>query len=278
MFTQLAAKFFGAQAQGCSALEKYSSPRISFNSSAEGSSAIVIDKANLSFAKQPIFQEFSLAIPAQETTCFLGPSGIGKSSLLRLIIASQKNSNTAKPSLAYMAQDDLLLPWLTVLDNVLIGFYLRQGTLFKRKKVTETQLSTAKDLLNKVGLKEVWDFKPSALSGGMRQRVALARTLMEDCSIVLMDEPFARLDWVTRTQLQDLAQQLLRQRTVVLVTHDPMEALKLGNQIHILGGRPVKIAYSLALTDNNNQQLGDLEMVNLLSKLKAELEKAAHAW
>ncbi|HJO88014.1 MAG TPA: ATP-binding cassette domain-containing protein, partial [Rhodospirillales bacterium] len=82
---------------------------------------------------------------------------------------------------------------------------------------------------------------PTKLSGGMRQRTALARTLMEDRPVVLMDEPFSALDAITRIRLQDMAAELLNDRTVLLVTHDPLEALRLGDRIHVLAGRPVTL-------------------------------------
>ena len=115
-----------------------------------------------------------------------------------------------------MAQSDLLLPWLGALDNVLLGRRLRGERGGRR---------AARALLAEMGLAGSESLRPAALSGGMRQRVALARTLFEDRPIVLMDEPFAALDAITRTRLQDLAVARLGGRTVLLVTHDPLEAI-----------------------------------------------------
>jgi putative hydroxymethylpyrimidine transport system ATP-binding protein len=134
-----------------------------------------------------------------------------------------------------MAQQDLLLPWLTALDNVLIGYRLRGG------RIDAALRDRARHLLQRVGLGHCVTHSPAALSGGMRQRVALARTLMEDRPVVLMDEPFSGLDAITRYELQALAAELLEGRTVLLVTHDPLEALRLSHRMLVLTGRPARL-------------------------------------
>jgi putative hydroxymethylpyrimidine transport system ATP-binding protein len=131
-----------------------------------------------------------------------------------------------------MAQQDLLLPWLTVLDNVTLGSRLRGE---------KPDFGRAHRLLAQVGLAGWANVRPAALSGGMSQRVALARTLMEDRPIVLMDEPFSAVDALTRLRLQTLAATLLGHRTVLLVTHDPIEALRLGHHVLIMSGRPASL-------------------------------------
>ena len=134
-----------------------------------------------------------------------------------------------------MAQQDLLLPWLPVVDNVLLGYRLRGAA----GPSCAACASAATQLLARVGLERPGAAPcPATLSGGMRQRAALARTLMEDRPIVLMDEPFSALDAITRHRLQDLAAELLAGRTVLLVTHNPLEALRLGHRLYVLGGRP----------------------------------------
>ena len=124
-----------------------------------------------------------------------------------------------------MAQSDLLLPWLSVLENIMLGARLR-GRQPDRVR--------ALSLLENVGLAAYENEKPAALSGGMRQRAALARTLMEDRPVALLDEPFSALDAATRSEMQDLSAQMLVGRTVVMVTHDPSEAVRLGHQIIVL--------------------------------------------
>jgi putative hydroxymethylpyrimidine transport system ATP-binding protein len=197
--------------------------------------------ARLAFDGKPLFDTLDADFPGGATICLLGPSGVGKTSLLR-VIAGLESSATANVCgsdgatlagrTAYMAQNDLLLPWSSALGNVLLGPRLR-----REKPGRERALA----LLGAVGLAANTTDRPAALSGGMRQRVALARTLMEDRPVVLMDEPFASLDALTRYRLQDLAADLLQHRTVILVTHDPVEALRLGHRIHVLAGRPVQL-------------------------------------
>ncbi|MEM1302755.1 MAG: ABC transporter ATP-binding protein [Pseudomonadota bacterium] len=184
----------------------------------------------------PLFRGVTLDLRAGEWTCLLGVSGVGKSTILRLIAdlpihAEFDGTITAddgKPlagRIAYMAQQDLLLPWATVAENVSIGDKLRG---------TRPDRSRRDDLLAKVGLTIHSAKKPSELSGGQRQRVALARTLYEGGDLVLLDEPFSALDARTRADMQDLAAELLRSKTVLLVTHDPTDAARLGHHIAVM--------------------------------------------
>lgn len=183
-----------------------------------------------------VFDKVEFALEAAEWTCLLGPSGIGKSTVLKLIagllpegefsgsIAASDNAQVAERT-CFMAQKDLLLPWLDVCGNITLGARLRGETPDRHR---------ADDLIEKVGLRGHAHKKPAALSGGMRQRVALARTLMEDRPIVLLDEPFSALDARTRAEMQDLAVAVLEGRTVLLVTHDPAEAARLGHQVLLM--------------------------------------------
>ena len=212
--------------------------------------SIALRGAHLAFEGEPLFDDLDLELPAGRTTCLLGPSGVGKTSLLRLIagLAENDGGNDGKDSgstgaavdrdgrtvqgrVAYMAQQDLLLPWASVLGNVLLGPRLRG-----EDRDPEVD-GKARGLIEQVGLKGREADLPVRLSGGMRQRVALARTLVEDRPIVLMDEPFSALDAITRFALQELAARLLAERTVLLVTHDPLEALRLGHRIIVMAGR-----------------------------------------
>lgn len=179
---------------------------------------------------QLIFSGLDLSVSAGEWTCLLGASGVGKSTILRLFAGlgdgvELSGSMTGGNDVALMAQDDLLLPWLSALDNVLIGARLRGEVAQKERALA---------VLDRVGLATHAHKRPSALSGGQRQRVALARTLMEDRAVVLLDEPFSALDALTRSQMQDLTAELLAGRTVLLVTHDPGEAARLGQTILIM--------------------------------------------
>lgn len=185
----------------------------------------------------PTLNHIDLTLPKKRWTCLLGQSGQGKSTLLRLLAgliepehdsSFEVNEPDYVSNLAYMAQQDLLMPWLTVLDNVLLSIRL------KGSRPTQSQYEQAYYLLNCVGLsKQALSF-PKELSGGMRQRVAIARTLMQNAPFILMDEPFSALDAVTRHQLQEFTYELLNDKTVLLITHDPLEALRLGDKILLL--------------------------------------------
>lgn len=202
----------------------------------EAKSAAVRLSGSFRIGKRLLFSDLNLTLAGGQWTCLLGASGIGKSTLLKLLAGlptggkfeGQIEIDTGAPiagSIAYMAQSDLLFPWLTVRSNVLLGEKLRGENKGGDR---------ADALIRRVGLEAYISKHPNQLSGGMRQRVALARTLMEDTPIVLLDEPFSALDTRTRREMQDLAFDLLRHKTVLLVTHDPAEALRLSEQLVVM--------------------------------------------
>lgn len=172
----------------------------------------------------------------------LGLSGIGKSTLLRLVaglhtggeftgtIAASDGRQVASRT-AYMAQSDLLFPWLNVQQNAQLGSRLRGDA---------PAPGQVESLLERVGLAQHKCKRPDQLSGGMRQRAALVRTLMEDRPVILLDEPFSALDSNTRAQMQELAFTLLRDKTVLLVTHDPVEAIRLSQHLYTLGTEGIR--------------------------------------
>ena len=131
-----------------------------------------------------------------------------------------------------MGQQDLLYPWLTVRENIMLGSRL-QGE--------KPNISRASVLLEQVQLAGYAHALPAALSGGMRQRVALARTLYLDRPVVLMDEPFATLDVMTKLSLQTLTANVLRGKTVLLITHDPLEACRMAHEICLLSETPLRV-------------------------------------
>ena len=205
--------------------------------------SIKISDLSLQFGSgAPLFDRLNLDIAAAKTTCILGPSGCGKSTLLRLLSGGSEFSvegtiefrPTDSSMVAWMGQDDLLLPWLNLADNVLLGARLRG-------ELNDSLRHQAAELIVKGRLAGFEQALPHSLSGGMRQRTALLRTLMEDRSVLLMDEPFSALDALTRIRLQDLSAELTRGTTTVLVTHDAAEALRMAHRIVILGGAPTQV-------------------------------------
>ena len=237
-------------------------------------------------SKEPILNALNMDIPASKWTCLLGRSGCGKSTLLRYLanlldtkvtFSGSLSTNTEenlKDQIAYMAQQDLLMPWLTALENVLLSEKFSTNTK-KSQNDKKQQINKAKQLLQQVGLTNKMDFLPQQLSGGMRQRVALARTLMQEKPIVLMDEPFSALDAVTRYRLQNLASELLKDKTVVLITHDPQEAIRLADQLYIMQGTPAlaeKLSLPSTTTPRNNDAQSAALQQTIIERLEADYE------
>ncbi len=209
---------------------------------------IQIQLSEIAYNGQVILSDLDLKLRAGQTTCLLGPSGVGKTSILKIIAGflplsvgstiRSTDGESLNGRISYMDQQDLLLPWANVVDNVLIGARLRGQ---------KPDIQRAEQLLEQVGLKDHHNFLPAELSGGMKQRVALARTLMDDSPLVLVDEPFSALDAITRHKLQGLFARLLRGRTVLMITHDPMEALRVSHSIYVLSGNPVLLSPELKI-------------------------------
>ena len=226
---------------------------------------------SLSLNKDELFSNVQLEIKLDQWTIIIGQSGTGKSTLLKIIadlnIPTAFNNNISKNinkdlSFSWMAQNDLLLPWLNVLENITLGQKLRREKIDHHK---------ANLLLEKVGLIDVAKQLPSTLSGGMRQRAALARTLMENNDIILMDEPFSSLDTITKSKIQKLTWSLLKNKTVIMVTHDPLEALMLSNTLYYVSNKqlkPINLPSSKPLRKITNDNLiySYKYILNLLKK------------
>jgi putative hydroxymethylpyrimidine transport system ATP-binding protein len=229
----------------------------------------------LAFGSSLLFESFRFRLDGGRWTCLLGPSGVGKTTLLRLITGSLEGALVVTDDglglagrIALMAQQDLLLPWLSVLENALVGYRLRG----ERRRPSLTARATA--LLTELGLGGHLHALPATLSGGMRQRVALARTLLEDRPVVLMDEPFSALDVISRHRLQELAARLLDHHTVLLVTHSPLEALRLGHRIFVMGGRPVRLRQIDVPNTPIPRDLTDPQLLRLEAELLRELAQS----
>ncbi|HEX4718110.1 MAG TPA: ABC transporter ATP-binding protein [Thermoleophilaceae bacterium] len=190
------------------------------------------------FGQLTALKELSLVVEPGEVVALVGPSGCGKSTLLELLAGLQEpdaGSVEAEPA-AYMPQRDLLLPWRNALDNA--GLALECAGVRKADARRE-----AKPLFARFGLNGFERARPHELSGGMRQRVALARTFLSGRPLLLLDEPFASLDQITRGSLQEWLAGALREepRTVALVTHDVQEALYLADRVVIMSSRPGRL-------------------------------------
>ncbi len=238
--------------------------------------AVELSGARLDHDGVRLFDSLSLRLPAGTWNCLLGPSGVGKTTLLRLIAGIEDTaSGTVRCDdgggvsgrVAYMAQEDLLLPWLTLAENAVLGRRLRG-------EWRRADDALARSLLGRVGLGDHADSLPAACSGGMRQRAAVVRTLVEDRPIVLMDEPFSALDAITRLRLQDVAAEFLADRTVFLVTHDPLEALRLGHRVHVMTGRPAALGPPIAPPGGTPRPAGDPEILALHAELLERLAAA----
>ncbi|RYG74528.1 ABC transporter ATP-binding protein [Lentibacillus lipolyticus] len=189
----------------------------------------------------------TFSIDEGEFITLLGPSECGKSTILSIIAriightdgAIYVNGSPlpeADPDIGYMPQQDYLFPWKTILDNVLIGPKIRHDQ-------SEETKEQAIQLLDHVGLSKMTDVFPDSLSNGMRQRAAFIRALIINPKILLLDEPFAALDYQTKLKLEDLVQDLLRyyQKTSILVTHDIGEAIAMSDRIIVMDANPGSI-------------------------------------
>lgn len=240
----------------------------------EDAPAIVFDHVSLALGDKPLFDKLSMTISGGQCTCILGPSGCGKSTLLHLIsgagsLAYQGTIEIASGLLknnkiAWMGQNDLLLPWLSLLDNILLGAKLRN-------QESAALRSKARHLMEEAGLTGYEDALPATLSGGMCQRGALLRTLMEERPVLLMDEPFSALDALARMKLQNLSAKLTRKATVVLVTHDPMEALRMGHTIVVLSKRPTQVKSIVTLAGKPPRNVDDPEIQAHFGELLRQL-------
>src|ERR1700733_2908628 len=195
----------------------------------------------------------TLAIRQGRFVSLIGPSGCGKSTLFnviagllepsggRVVIDSVDATGTIG-RVGYMLQKDLLLPWRTVLDNVILGMEI-QGVPLRQAR------ARALPLLQRYGLAGFEYLYPNALSGGMRQRAALLRTLLFDTDIILLDEPFGALDAQTKLSMQEWLLGLWADfgKTVVFVTHDIEEAIYLSDEVHVMATRPGRIIESIAI-------------------------------
>lgn len=221
------------------------------------SHGLKLEGVDFSYDANRILAGIDLSIPAGQFVTLLGASGSGKSTLLRLVAGLQfpqqgkldwNGQPIAGPGLerGVVFQDYALFPWLSVVDNIAVAIgKARPGTRKAERR------AEAGDYLKKVGLEAAIGKYPFELSGGMRQRAAIARALALGSPLLLMDEPFGALDPVNRARLQDLVLEIWEaatpKKTIVFVTHDIDEALYLGDRVVILGSTPGRVIADLAV-------------------------------
>ena len=206
--------------------------------------ALQLSHVSRAFGPLAVLDDISLSVARGEFVAVVGPSGSGKTTLLNLLSGWDKPTagTIARPArLRMVYQQDGLLPWLTVERNIALG--LRD---VPDRAARERELNA---MLGLIGLTEFRRAYPHQLSGGMRQRVELARALAGDSDVLLMDEPFSALDYLTRLKMRRELARLLheRPRTVVLVTHDIEEACQLADRVLVLSSRPARIEQEIVL-------------------------------
>ncbi|MCP1455743.1 ABC transporter ATP-binding protein [Pseudomonas kilonensis] len=220
------------------------------------------------FAATTVLNHIHLQLQPGETVSLLGPSGCGKSTLLRIVAGLEKDfegqllSHTEQ--LAFVFQEPRLMPWLTVQQN--IGF--SDDDHYDQAWVAQ--------LIEEVGLTGFADALPKALSGGMAQRVAIARGLYSRPQVLLLDEPFSAVDAFTRMKLQDLLLQLAERHAIalLLVTHDVDEALYLSDRVLVMDNRPSRIRQELAVQLDHPRDRRDPLLARLKALALTELHRA----
>lgn len=203
-------------------------------------------------------ENISFEVEKGDFVAIVGPSGCGKSTLLsmlaRLIEPEEGTIELAQPSIGYMLQKDHLFEWRTVYENVILGLEIQN-------KKTPENLARVDEMLKTYGLYQFKKARPSELSGGMRQRAALIRTLALQPEILLLDEPFSALDYQTRLSVGDDIATIIKneKKTAILVTHDLSEAISIGKRIIVLSKRPgtVKKEIKVVFRDEFGRERND---------------------
>jgi NitT/TauT family transport system ATP-binding protein len=223
--------------------------------------------------------DINLLIEEGEFVCLLGPSGCGKSTLLKIIAGlipatsgritiNGKPVSAPGPERAVVFQDYALFPWMTVRDNVEFGLEARKLPLAERREASRR-------LLKVVGLSDFAERFPHQLSGGMKQRVSIARALAVDPSLLLMDEPFGALDAQTRQLLQDELLRIWREyrKTVVFVTHSIEEAIYLSDRIVVMTARPGRVKQIVMVPEARPRDMASVDMNQRQREVRAVLNE-----
>jgi NitT/TauT family transport system ATP-binding protein len=241
--------------------------------------AIAVDRLGLSFdGRSNVLDDVSLNVADGEFVSLVGPSGCGKTTLLNLCAGLVRHNGAGTitvagsapreghPKVAYMLARDSLLPWRSALDNAAFGLQVRGVPAAERR-------ARAQSMLKEVGLGAYEHALPKALSHGMRQRTALARTFAMDASLLLMDEPFGALDAQTKLQLEDLLLRLCEQHrhSVLFVTHDLAEAVAVSDRVVVMSSRPGRIVADVPIDLPRPRSIRELQKDPHFHELYAKL-------
>ncbi|UCD77632.1 MAG: ABC transporter ATP-binding protein [Desulfobacterales bacterium] len=237
------------------------------------------------FGDLSIFENFNLMLPPNGFTVLIGPSGCGKSTLFNVltgVVAGDAGEiswrgravSHLREIAAYMQQKDLLLPWFSLLDNALLPARIAGADRAESG-------AKAMALFQRLGLGGFESYLPGEISGGMKQRCALVRTLMFERDLVLLDEPLSALDAITRRSLQALLLilQVEFEKSILMITHDIEEALRLADEILVLSGRPMRVLDRFSLNGPKLRRLDDPQLIEIkeyvLNLLQEELYTAS---
>ncbi len=226
----------------------------------------------------PVLDDVNATIAQGEFVALLGASGCGKSTLLNIMAGLEPPTSGAlevpSDGAALMFQDAALFPWLTARGNIELALQLADKSSTKASR-----RARATELLELVHLGGAGDKRPHELSGGMRQRVALARSLAQDRQLLLMDEPFAALDAITRDLLHDELERIWKEtgRTIVFVTHNVREAVRLGQRVLLLSSRPGRVVAEWDVTEEHRTDAGRAgELTGVITRrLREEIRRHA---
>jgi NitT/TauT family transport system ATP-binding protein len=244
--------------------------------------AIEVAGLGVRFGKLTVIEDMNFTVQSGEFISLLGPSGCGKSTLLRVLAglipassgtvrigAHARNANEPEPRVSLVFQKPLLLPWRTTLENVLLPIEIERGG----GAAGEADIKRGRKVLDLVRLSEFADAYPAQLSGGMQQRAALARALISDPDMLLMDEPFGALDELTREALNDEVVRIwksseTRLKTVIMVTHSIPEAAAMSDRVMILAPRPARLLEMVALPMPYPRELESPEFIRSVGKMR----------
>ena len=250
-----------------------------------GTGGLAIRGLSKSFATKgrtlQVLDGIDMDVHPGEFVTVIGPSGCGKSTLFNIVAGLDRpdsgevlvdgaTGDNRLGNIAYMFQKDLLFPWRTVVENTALGLEM------EGQKESEAR-GAVMPMLERFGLGDFADVYPNQLSGGMRQRVAFARTVIQQRSVMLLDEPFGALDSFTRTEMQQWLLDVWEgdRRTILFITHDVAEAVMLSDRVYVMSPRPGRIATTLNITLPRPRDL-KLEVTEAFSKLERELKKQLH--